>query len=127
MRLLKNAFSTAETTMAGTTAGAGGVGSSGTYGAGKGFKIQRITAFCGGTTVAPNTSGGISLQYGESSDYITSTMVVLPYPCGSDISSQNQGGPVSVTLDGLDIRCNWFQALTHEAAPGGWGIFVIGE
>ena len=122
MRLLANAFSTAETTFAGTTAG-----DSSFRGQGTGIRIQRVTAFCGGTTVAANSSGGITLTVGANSSEPWSTYVVLPYPKSVDASSGGSAAPLSVTLDDLDIRCDWFQAATHEAAAGGWGIFVFGE
>ena len=127
MRLLGNGWSTAETTMAGTTGGAGGVGSSGTYGPGKRFRVERIVAFTGGSTVAPNTSGGLHFRYGDSSDYIQSTLVVLPMGGGGALTSAAAVPQFSVTLDDLNIRCNWFEAASQENAAGGWGIFVMGE
>ncbi len=132
MKLLGNGYIATETTMAGTTAGGGEAAGAGTYGAGSGgFTIRRITAFCGGTTVVPNSSGGIMFRYGDSSDTILSTMIVLPYPYTGSVTSAatppHLGAPLSVTLDGLNIQCNWFEAETNEAAPGGWGIFVFGD
>jgi len=131
MKLLKSKYVVLETTFAGTTGGGGGIGSTGTYGAGYGFLIQKITAFCGGTTVAPNSSGGIMFRYGDSSNAILSTMIVLPYPYTgfptSEAKPPHIGAPLSVTLEGLNIKCNWFEAATNEDAPGGWGISVMGK
>ena len=121
MKLLGSGFTTAESSFGGTTAG----GSSGA--AGEGFRIQRVTAFCGGTTVAANSSGGIKLVGGRSSVNSQSTYVVLPTPKSGDASSGVSAAPLSVTLDDLDIRCNHFEAFSNESAAGGWGIFVFGE
>ena len=121
MKLLGSGFTTAETTFAGTTAG----GSSGA--AGEGFRIQRVTAFCGGTTVAANSSGGIKLVVGRSSVNPQSTYVVLPTPKSGDATSGVSAAALSVTLDDLDIRANWFEFQSNEAANGGWGAFAFGE
>ena len=121
MKLLGSGFVVTETSFAGTTAGA----SSGQPG--EGFRIQKVTAFCGGTTVAANSSGGIKLVVGRSSGNPQSTYVVLPYPKQGDASSLASAAPLSVTLEGLDIRANWFEAFSNESAAGGWGIFVLGE
>ena len=122
MYLIASGFSSAETTMAGFTAGA-----SSFRGQSNGIRIQRVTAFCGGTTVAANTSGGSTLRVGGSSDDVHSTFVVLPYPKQGDASSLASAVPFSLTLDNLDIRADWFEAATHEAAAGGWGIYIFGE
>jgi len=128
MRLLGSGYVVTETTFAGTTAGAGGASTgSGTYAPGKGFKIQKVVAFCGGSTVAANSSGGIQLTVGQSSGATESTYVVLPFPKYADASSAASAAPMSVELEGLNIQCNWFEARTNEAASGGWGIFVMGE
>ena len=129
MRLLKNGWSTAETTMAGTTAGGGEavVAGSGTYGAGKGLRVEKIVAFCGGSTVAPNTSGGLHFRYGESSNSILSTLVILPMGGGGALTSAAAVSYFSISLEGLNIQCNWFEAASQEAAAGGWGCFIFGE
>ena len=128
MKLLANGWSTAETTLAGTTAGAGGASSAGgTYGTGKQLRVQKIVAFTGGSTVAPNTSGGLHFRYGDSSDNIRSTFVVLPMGGGGALTSAAAVPQFSITLDDLNIQCNWFEAASQEGAAGGWGIFVMGE
>ncbi len=127
MRLLGSGFSVTESTFAGTTAGAQEQGFTAVIGH-KGMKVQKITAFCGGSSVAANTSGGIKFLYGQSSDAVTSTIIVLPTPQSANaISSAGVVTGMSVTLDGLNIDCSWFEAETNEAAAGGWGIFVFGD
>ena len=129
MKLLADGWSTAETTLVGTTAGFGGGGSSGTgvYGVGHGLRVKKIVAFTGGSTVAPNTSGGLHFRYGDSSDVVQDTLVILPMMGGGALTSAATVPPFTITLEDLDIRCNWFEALSQEAAAGGWGIFVFGE
>jgi len=127
MRLIKNAWTTAETTFAGTTAGLGGASSAGgTYGVGTGFKIDKIIAQCGGSSAQCNTSGMLLFRYGDSSNDIESTMVVLggsPYA----ETSVTMNAPQTIVLDDLNIRCNWFQFASKEDAAGGWNIFVFGD
>jgi len=128
MKLLGSGFSTAESTFGGTTAAAGGASTlGGTQPVGKGFKIKKIVAWCGGTTVAANTSGGIQFAYGDSSGAPVSTLVVLPTPKINDASSNASAMPMVVELEGFDIQCNWFEARSNEAASGGWGIYVFGN
>jgi hypothetical protein len=116
MRLLASGFTTAETTIAGTTAGGGEV-----FGAaaqiGKSMTIRKVTAF-GASSVAENTSGGMKLVTGNSSDSPVSTFVILPGPTS---------GGISVTLDGLSIECSWFDVFTNEAGAGGYGVYVFGD
>ena len=128
MRLIRNGWTTAESTFAGTTAGAGGASSAGgTYGAPKGgFTIRKIIAQCGGSTAIANTSGMLHFRYGDSSDFIESTIVILggsPHLLTSVTVPQVQ----SITLDGLNIKCNWFQFASQEDAAGGWNVFVFGD
>ena len=128
MKLLGNGWSTAETTFAGTTAGLGGASSAGgTYGAGPGgFTIRKIVAFCGGSTAITNTSGMLLFRCGDSSDYPASTLVLLggsPYA----ETSVTMPAPQNITLDNLNIKCNWFEFAAKEGAAGGWGGFVFGD
>jgi len=129
MKLLGNGWSTAEATLAGTTAALGGATTvTGTYAPGPGgLRVQKIIAITGGSTVTPNTSGGLHFRYGDSSDAIFTTLVVLPMTCNGAGSTAVPLSPMVVTLDGLDIKCNWFEAASQEAAIGGWSIFVFGE
>jgi len=126
MKLLGNGWTTAETTFGGSTAGGGGIGSTGTYGAGPGFLIQKIVAQCCGSTVITNTSGMLHFRYGDSSDYIESTMIILggaPYA----ETSVTMPAPQSIILDGLNIKCNWFEFISQEGAAGGYLGFVFGK
>ena len=112
MRLLANGRTTAETTLVGTTAGASSFAGGG--GAG-GLRVRKIVAY-GASSVAENTSGGMNFVYGDSSGDTNTTLTILP-------------GPTSVatvvTLDGLDIYTQFFEARTNEAGAGGYGIFVF--
>lgn len=126
MRLLAHGFSTAETTLVTSTAIAGTVSAAGSAG-GKGtFKITKVTIFCGGTTVAPNTSGGIKLNYGDSSASMAST-IVFPTPVGGAISSAVPVSVASWEVSDLNIHTNCFKVANNEAATGGWTAFVFGE
>ena len=126
MKLLSNGWTTAESTFAGTTAGGGGVGSTGTYGAGSGFTIKKIVAQCGGSTVITNTSGMLHFRYGDSSNAVLSTMIILG---GSPhaLTSVTIPIPQTITLDDLNIKCNWFEFISQEGAAGGYLGFVFGE
>ena len=125
MKLLGHGFSTAASTFGGTTGGSGAAGGAAGNMPRGNLRIRKIVSFCGGTTEAPNTSGGIVFSYGQSSDVIEGTMVILPSPSGGAISSHSAA--IAVELDGFDTPCNWFEAESQEAASGGWGVFVFGD
>ena len=120
MRLLGRGFTTAETTIAGTTSG------SSQYGDGKSMVVRKVIAMCGGTTVAANSSGGMNVVFGMSSAFPESTLT-FPTPKSGDASSAVSAAPAQWELDGLAIRCGWFDARTNEAAGGGWSIFIFGD
>ena len=113
-RLIASGFTTAETTFGGAAQPLQSSLGSGSAG---GLHVKKIVAF-GASSVAENTSGGINFVYGNSSGSPESTLTIM-------------GGPTSnatvVTLDGLDIRCRFFDFRTNEAGAGGYGIFVFGE
>jgi hypothetical protein len=117
MKLLGNGYTTAETTFAGTIVG-GTTASA--YGAQASMKVEKIVAFTGGSSVAPNTSGGITFRYGKSSNNIYSTLVILPAPASTLAA-------LDIEINGLALQCSWFEAVSHEAASGGWGIIVMGD
>ena len=77
--------------------------------------------------MAANTSGGIKLVVGRSSVNPQSTYVVLPTPKSGDATSGVSAAALSVTLNVLDIRANWFEFQSNESAHGGWGAFAFGE
>ena len=114
MRLLRADRTTAETTLAGTTAGALSTLGSGSAG---GLRVRKIIAY-GASSVAENTSGGMNFVYGDSSADVHTTLTILP-------------GPTSVAtvvyLDTFDIYTRWFEARTNEAGAGGYAIFVFGD
>ena len=125
MRLLGSGFTTAATTIAGTTAGsAGGVGG---RGANVGFTVQKITAFAGGSTAAPGSSGAIKFRFTDRLGS-ASTLIVLPGGSPDARTSVSPGGyGMSITLEDLDIQCDSFDADVTVAGQGGYGIFVFGE
>ena len=127
MRLLANGFTTAVSTLAGSTAGAGGASTAGTgtYGAGHGLRVQKVSVMSGGTSVAPDgTDGLVGFRYGDSSNAILSTITVCPQPL---VVGGAPVGVFQVELDGLDIRCNWFEAITRTTCAGGVGVYIFGE
>ncbi len=119
MKLLNSGFTTAETTFVGTTGGSGGASTAGgsmPVGPGS-FHVQKIV-FTAGSSVAANTSGGIMFRYGQSSDAIESTIVLVGGPSSEGIYAE---------FDDLDIRCQWFEAATNEAGAMGYTVFVYGD
>ena len=131
MRLLGSGFTTAATTMAGTTAkgssaddvtsGVGGIG------AGQGFLIEKIVVFTGGTTGAPGSSGAVKFRHSAGGGGET-TLIVLPGVSADARTSVSPGGSgMTVTLDGLGIRADAFEADVTIISQGGSGIFVFGE
>ena len=118
MKLLTNGFTTAATTLAGTTA----VATSG----GQPTKIiEKITVQCGGTTIAPAGEDGlVSLRYGDSSDAIFTTMTVCPQPFAVGSGGQ---GPFQMELSDLNIRTRWFEAYTNTTCEGGVGVYIFGQ
>lgn len=114
MKLLGSGRTTAETTVAGTTAGLLSTQGSGSAG---GLRIRRIVAY-GASSVAENTSGGMNFVYGDSSDDVHTTLTLIPGPTSVG---------VVVSLEGFDIYTRWFEARTNEAGAGGYGIFVFGD
>ena len=118
MRLLTNGFTTAASTLAGTTAAA-------TSGGQQTAKIEKITIHCGGTTIAPAGEDGlVSLRYGDSSDAIFTTMTICPQPFAVGSGGQ---GVFQVELSDLGIRTRWFEAYTNTTCEGGVGVFIFGE
>ena len=119
MKLLASGFSTAETTFASRQASTG-------YGAGKSMTVRRVVAMCGGTTVAANSSGGVNVVFGMSSDAPESTLT-FPTPKSADATSGGSAAAAQWELEGLSIQCGWLEARTNEAAHGGWSVFVFGD
>src|SRR3990167_6603727 len=120
MRLLGRGFTTAETTIAGTTSG------SSQYGDGKSMVVRKVVAMCGGTTVAANSSGGMNVAFGMSSAFPESTLT-FPTPKSADATSGGSAAAAQWELEGLSIQCGWLEARTNEAAHGGWSVFIFGD
>lgn len=126
MRLLGSGFSTAATSFAGTTGGSAGTFDSAAP-QGKGMRIQRVVAACGGTTAAPQSVAGMSLTYGISSEATIASLPILVAPSMGAMSSVSPQAAFTQTIDGLNIECNWFEVKTDIAAQGGWSVFVMGD
>lgn len=124
MRLLTNGYTTAASTLAGSTK-IGPNTTQGGYGV-VNFVIDKITVLTGGTSVAPaGTDGLVSLRYGKSSEHTMTTMTVCPQPqCTGGAAlgiTQVDLGP------GLRIKTQWFEAITRTTAAGGVGVYIFGE
>jgi len=124
MRLLANGLSTAVTTLAGSTAVLPGGTTASVYGAQQTVVVEKIVVMCGGTTIAPASSGGlVNFRYGDSSGSGNTTLVICPQP-------NFVGGtpaPFQFELDGLGIQCRWFEAVTMTTCAGGVGVYVFGK
>ena len=88
--------------------------------------VRRVVAMCGGTSVAANSSGGMNVVFGMSSDAPESTLT-FPTPKSGDATSAVSAAAVQWELEGLSIQCGWLEARTNEAAHGGWSVFVFGD
>jgi len=124
-RLIRSDFSTAETTMGGSTGGLTAKSSGGESGI-RSFIVEKIVVAFGGSTVAANTSGGCKFVYGESSGVPLSTLV-FPTPKNGDASSAASAAPLVVELDELEIHTQWFEFVTNEASQGGVSVFAFGK
>ena len=127
MKLLANGFTTGATTIAGTTAGAReGFPGGAAVGPAKSFNITKIVAFAGGTTAAAGSSGLLKFRYGQSSDAVFSTLILLASAHNDALTSAAQGGPQKIVLDGLNISCGWFDADVTIISAG-VGIYIFGD
>ena len=125
MRLLTNGFTTAATTLAGSTALGSVYSSDRMFAAPKEFTIEKVTVHVGGTSVAPaGTDGLVSLRYGDSSDVAVTTMTICPQPQCTGGAAQ---GIQVAELSDLGIKAKWFQAITRTTAAGGVGVYIFGE
>ena len=121
MRLLATGFTTAETTLAGITSG-----SAHQYGAGRNFVVRKVIVMSGGSSVAANSSGLANVVFGMSSDAPESTLT-FPTPRSGDASSATAAAAEQWEVEGLAIRCGWFEARTNEANNGGVSVFILGD
>ena len=120
MKLLGSGFTTAETTFAGTTSG------SSLYGASRSLVVRKVVVMSGGSTVAANSSGLVNVVFGMSGGAPESTLT-FPTPKFADASSGGSAAPAQWEVDGLAIKCGWFEARTNEANNGGVSVFVLGD
>lgn len=123
-RLLANGFTTAASTLAGSTKISAVYSSASKYQAQKVFVIDKITVQVGGTTVAPDGEDGlVSLRYGDSSDAVMTTMTVCPQPF------RVGGGPTpfQMELSDLGIKTKWFEFITRTTCEGGVGVYCFGQ
>ena len=121
MRLARFDYSTAETTLGGSTGGLSQYTS--VAGGNRTFEIEKISVVFGGSTVAPNTSGGAVFVYGNSSDDPLSS-IVIPTPKFGDASSAASAAALQVDLDDLKLQASWFEFRTNEASAGGVSVFA---
>ena len=121
MRLLKHGFTQSESTLAGITSGTGQA-----YGDSKGLVVRKVVVMSGGSTVASNSSGLANVVFGQSSDAPESTLT-FPTPRFGDASSATAAAPAQWTLDGLAVRCRWFEVRANEANAGGISAFIFGD
>lgn len=122
MKLLKTEFTTAASTIAGSTKGLTTVVA---YGAQHYYNVDKIVVMTGGTTIAPDgTDGLVGFRYGDSSGQTHTTIAVCPQPL---YVGGAPGGIQQVSLEGLGIRCKWFEAVTRTTCAGGVGVFIFGD
>ena len=123
-RLLTNGFTTAASTLAGSTKISAVYSSDVKYQAQKILTIEKITVHCGGTTIAPaGTDGLVSLRYGDSSDVVMTTMTVCPQPFAVGSGGL---GPFQMELSDLNIQTKWFEFITRTTCEGGVGVYCFG-
>lgn len=115
-KILQSTFAVTESTFGGTTGPVGGQGfSGGVLGLDKGILVESIQV-AGVSSVAANTSGGVAFSYGDSSDDITSTLIVLPSPTSNGMFAE---------WDDLGIECGWFDFRSNEG--GQYSVIVLGQ
>ena len=119
MKLLASGFVQTETTFASRQASTG-------YGGSKSLVVRKVVVMSGGSTVASNSSGLVNVVFGMSSDAPESTLT-FPTPKFGDASSAPTAAPAQWEIDGLSIKCGWFEARANEANAGGISVFVLGD